>query len=612
MKSSRRTLLISFFTIFSLFLPSLTYSQDQTDFEVNTEYTITYQGSDSVIVEEEIHFICNNEDYFYPAQDERIFTLPDFSLNPDGSERAFKISTVQVEDENGDPIRFTTNETDTGVDVIFSEARDVTKWNSETYTVTYETRELIDKNGNIINIYIPGLPKEVDFLTEDPNLGLKTSYAFNTKIIVPSSSEDESYMYPIGVYKKSTEENRRIYSIDAEDRLGESGWIQLGSEQYYYFKLVQTTPKTDNIIPTEVNKYTNLVSTNVFEIPLPKEHPETNQKVLISRIDPEPLDIDLDIEGNYIAIFETPANQQSEIIIEGYVTLENIKELREIPDIPLDEYKQQITSDPALQRYLTEGQFWEINDPVVKEPALQILEGKEMLMELIRANYDFVVDNLDYSYSKVTGDNTRLGAVTTLNGGPAVCMEYSDTMIALLRAQGIPARAAIGYGNDPTGAENIIGDENALVQNIGHQWLEAWVPQYGWLSLDPTWGESERKYIGSNLDHILWYTIGSDDQKFIGTTIQSADPIYETTFESYDLYLRALSKTEFESITDLIPLEKIILEYKNVELDQTSMFLKTTSIGKVIVIAIPVIVILVLIFIITSVITALIRMSKRK
>jgi hypothetical protein len=83
-------------------------------------------------------------------------------------------------------------------------------------------------------------------------------------------------------------------------------------------------------------------------------------------------------------------------------------------------------------------------------------------------------------------------------------MEYSDLMITLLRALGIPARAAFGYTYDPRDDENQESQE-------GHQWLEAYMPGVGWVSIDPTWGDSARReYIGPDIDHAYWYVAGEN------------------------------------------------------------------------------------------------------
>lgn len=55
-----------------------------------------------------------------------------------------------------------------------------------------------------------------------------------------------------------------------------------------------------------------------------------------------------------------------------------------------------------------------------------------------------------------------------------VCQDFAHLMIAILRSHGIPARYVSGY----------IHRENK--QSQSHAWCEAWLPDLGWIGVDPT------------------------------------------------------------------------------------------------------------------------------
>ena len=63
------------------------------------------------------------------------------------------------------------------------------------------------------------------------------------------------------------------------------------------------------------------------------------------------------------------------------------------------------------------------------------------------------------------------------------CTYFASAMAVLLRADGIPARVAIGYA---TGER--IGDENRYLvrESDGHAWVEVYFSGYGWVEFDPT------------------------------------------------------------------------------------------------------------------------------
>lgn len=592
--------------------PSTINSADTPAFIITTDYNLYYTPNDSfVTVEETLTLEAKDRNYFYPAQTERSFLLPDFTLNEDPQERAFKTSTLTILDERGIELDKQISEIEGGLEVTVPETRDVTFWNSEKFTIRYNTHELVDQVGNVTNLYIPGLPEDTSFISTDDRYGLTTEYRFNTNLHVPKDSPSESFMMPQGGIGVSEDSNTRKYSVTAQDRIGTTAWIQLGTTQYFYFKLIQDTPKTDNIVPEEVNKYSDLLSTNVYELPLPREHSETDQRVFFTKIDPYPTAINRDDEGNLLATFEVPANKDGQIIIEGYIKLTSDGEMAP-EDMSLNEYLSLTGSDLDIQQYTRADKYWESNDEFIINIAEDLWKESSTILELINNDYDRIIQTFDYSYSKVEGENPRIGALSALSGGPAVCMEYSDSLIAILRAQGIPARAAIGYGNDPIGAENNIGASEASVQNIGHQWVQVWLPDYGWLSVDPTWGESGRRYIGGNLDHILWYTIGNSDQGFIGTALSTADPITAHVLTSYDVYLQALTEEEFTNANELTSLQELLIRYEGVEVDPISYFLKTTSIGKIIVFIIPIASLLIALMFISALVSTFRKIYKKQ
>jgi len=63
-----------------------------------------------------------------------------------------------------------------------------------------------------------------------------------------------------------------------------------------------------------------------------------------------------------------------------------------------------------------------------------------------------------------------------------VCQDFAHLQIACLRALGIPARYVSGYllTHPPEGQEKLVGSD------ASHAWLAVWVPEYGWVDLDPT------------------------------------------------------------------------------------------------------------------------------
>lgn len=63
------------------------------------------------------------------------------------------------------------------------------------------------------------------------------------------------------------------------------------------------------------------------------------------------------------------------------------------------------------------------------------------------------------------------------------CEHYAAAFVTLMRGAGIPARVATGYVG---GYRNPIGDYWLVRSSDAHAWAEVWLPQRGWVRVDPT------------------------------------------------------------------------------------------------------------------------------
>jgi transglutaminase-like putative cysteine protease len=63
-----------------------------------------------------------------------------------------------------------------------------------------------------------------------------------------------------------------------------------------------------------------------------------------------------------------------------------------------------------------------------------------------------------------------------------VCQDFAHVAVAALRSKGLAARYVSGYieTSPPPGQPKLVGAD------ASHAWCSVWVPQIGWLDLDPT------------------------------------------------------------------------------------------------------------------------------
>lgn len=119
----------------------------------------------------------------------------------------------------------------------------------------------------------------------------------------------------------------------------------------------------------------------------------------------------------------------------------------------------------------------------------EYFEGMEELQALVEAERakddtpyqvvlrfcQYVYNNFDYIKGVTTVDTT-LDEIWKLKAG--VCQDFAHIVIEMLKLVGIPARYVSGY--ICTGHNGMRGE------GATHAWAEAFIPDYGWLGLDPT------------------------------------------------------------------------------------------------------------------------------
>jgi transglutaminase-like putative cysteine protease len=63
------------------------------------------------------------------------------------------------------------------------------------------------------------------------------------------------------------------------------------------------------------------------------------------------------------------------------------------------------------------------------------------------------------------------------------CEHYASAFAVMMRAAGVPARIVLGYQG---GELNTMGNYMIVRQSDAHAWTEVWLPESGWVRIDPT------------------------------------------------------------------------------------------------------------------------------
>jgi hypothetical protein len=585
---------ISIFASYLVVLPTPAYALDFV-LDIDRIYQVTDDKSLLHITERRT--VQNiSDDYYIPATSTETFTLQNFKEGLEESELEIKKDSIEVSSGSGNSLPFEYKMDGEDIIVTVNYPTAVRTNHSLVFQLEYNTNELLENVGKITNIYIPGFSEDYEEYLTDSDSGTLTRILYSTKLIVPEGLDNPSFTLPEPA-KINQNNGTTEYIFDTENIIGKTVWHQLGTSQIYSFKITQEAPKTDFVTPSQLD----FISKNQYKIVLPRDYSETNQQVYFTSMDPQPSEIEIDKDGNVIATFLTNATEDEEIVIEGYITVELNGENQSSLNIAETATVDDISQYGDMDKYLETAPYWEVDDEEIQSKAQELKGEQTKILDILQSDYEFIVDSIDYDEFKYGSINQRQGALSTLQGGSSVCMEYSDLLIALARAQGIPARAAYGYGYDP----KLQPDEQE-----DHQWVQAWIPQYGWLTIDPTWGETGRQFIGKDLDHALWYVASENPNDPPPLQVESINSNIDIKSSSIEV----IAVTDIPQDSKLKTLNELVseIQQEDTRISQISRDIQTTMIGKAAIIVVPVSLTVIIITMIVGTIIKRVKNHKTK
>lgn len=422
-------------------------------------------------------------------------------LNPDKTTQGKKlleeeIRAAKIYDEKNSLISFTFEFNQAG-DIIIrpNKSKKLTFGEKAYLRIEYRNPNIVFSTGMLKDLFIGGFSEDFKFTSQTETL----NFLYRIKI--------NKQLGEIGLIQpeKNIRESGNYYQLEytGEELLGETIWVQIGKKQIYEFSINQSFEKTSDIP----------ITFNTFKIIVPRDISSgyINQSVFFTKVEPAPHYAQKDILGNYILTFKVPSTRSGEIKINGYAIVNkvpfNTRLSGSLDDLPLE----------IISANTSEGKFWEVNNSELQKVALEIKNNvlsknfakNEEIYQITKATYDYVIDKIDYSLVKKYGLNERQGALKTLQGVAAVCMEYSDLFITLLRSMGVPARAAFGHAYSPIQYSTFTeGDKT-----INHQWAEVFLPlQNQWIPVDTTWGESGVEVIGGDINRFYLHITSKDPE----------------------------------------------------------------------------------------------------
>jgi len=418
------------------------YAED----EFSTDYNITYaiDAKGSALVTNNI-VLTNN-------QNDVIATTYSLTINQ------MNVSDVEASDSKGKlDVAKTENKDTTTITVDFNKEI-IGAGRKNSFSVKFKTNDIASRVGNIWNISIP----KIQTLSSDG------SYAVT--MTIPSELGPEIYVSPTPT-EKNTKNGVTEYKFTKDTLSDKSISASFGKYQAVNFLLKYEVSNTSAF-------YTNK------EIALPPDI-VGRQQVSFKSFSQMPAKIYKDADGNYIASFRLQPKQSITIDVIGGARIFG-KQINpqfggQIGDLP-----KNIISD-----YTKEQKYWETSSALVKTTAKSVYDATKTVSQNAFELYKLVTTNLKYDFELSKKDFVeRKGALSALQNATTdkvSCMEFTDTFIALARANGIPARELDGFAfvSDKTTTPLSIDLKGG---DLLHSWAEYYDPNFGWVAVDPTWG----------------------------------------------------------------------------------------------------------------------------
>src|SRR3954451_2187641 len=198
-----------------------------------------------------------------------------------------------------------------------------------------------------------------------------------------------------------------------------------------------------------------------------------NHEIRISQ-SPE-VEVFVDYFGNRVGVFSV-IKPHTELLIESVAEVFTKPVLVPNDEASAEEqwnHLEEIKDNLEFFDFLGEDKF--PSSEIVKQTLrAEIAETDKPLKTALELS-EFVYDNFEYKKG-VTDIETPVEEIWEMKAG--VCQDFAHMLAVMLRLFGIPARYVSGY---VCPKETGVRGEGAT-----HAWVEAYIPFYGWLGLDPT------------------------------------------------------------------------------------------------------------------------------
>lgn len=212
----------------------------------------------------------------------------------------------------------------------------------------------------------------------------------------------------------------------------------------------------------------------IMLFPIKDEHQEVLSRVLHITGDPA-VEMYTDYYGNDVASFMN-ISAHTELLIDSTIAVVTKPILFPTDAVAIEtqwEHLHQIRYVVPFIDFLKQENFVAL-DEVKKIADAGFYKSVSVYLAVQQLNA-YVYQNFKY-IKGITSVETTLDEIWKLRAG--VCQDFAHMLLVMLRLLGIPARYVSGYVCPQ--------DKDLRGEGATHAWVEAYIPFYGWLGLDPT------------------------------------------------------------------------------------------------------------------------------
>lgn len=472
-----------FFSICLLF-PQQILAQAEFQTQVETTYRVDATGQTQVIKDYAVTNLTTNT---YITQ----FTL---ELND------LKLQNIQAQNE-GAPIEPQISKTDQGVSINLSFPNQVVgQGQARRFRIQYESPVLANLNSSVLELNLPG----------------------------QQQNQNESAVVYVEVPLKFGDPYRAQPEFDEKKVLGDVQRFTFRQPPQSSLLLV-FGQKQAYTVQMKYELTNNSKRVQQLSIPIPPDTPW--QRVNYSQLEPRPIKIERDADGNWLAWYNLPANQTTIITtnLNTELYLESWNQLLQFPPQP---------------DHLAAAPYWKLEQTQLS----QLLTNQSTSPHSL---YQTAVNKLNYTTESLDQIRERQGAAGTLNQPDnATCQEFTDLFVALARSQGIPARRSVGYAYSTQEEYR----PSSFVGDILHTWPEYYdANTQSWRAVDPTWEKTT-----GGIDYFNHFDLSH--LVFVRHGVSSTDPLPPGSYQQNYAQQKTISVMTSDQISFDQPRFQVALE----------------------------------------------------